>query len=108
MVACDSFEQQIRSGVRWIRGQLAEHPGPFALVVPDLGAECVQGHRAAVVDRPVEQMRRFGIANRQFPERIVGLGGTLVIDSTTTGVTLSIKVPLASADAPDDDSADRR
>lgn len=39
-VACDSYEQQIRAGVRWISRQLAEQGrGPYALVVPDLTAQ---------------------------------------------------------------------
>ena len=39
-VACDSYEQQIRAGVRWIQQQLAVNSaGPFALVVPDLSSQ---------------------------------------------------------------------
>lgn len=38
-IACDSFEQQIRAAVRWMRAEMPQRAGPFALVVPDLGAQ---------------------------------------------------------------------
>jgi probable DNA repair protein len=38
-IACDSFEQQIRAAARWLRAELQHSAGPFALVVPDLGAQ---------------------------------------------------------------------
>ncbi|HUE45815.1 MAG TPA: sensor histidine kinase, partial [Aestuariivirgaceae bacterium] len=49
--------------------------------------------------------RRIG--PRSLRERVVSLGGSLVIDSTPGGVTLSIKLPSRSADA-DRDRPDRR
>jgi signal transduction histidine kinase len=49
--------------------------------------------------------RRIG--PRSLRERVVSIGGSLVIDSTPQGVTLSIKLPSRSADA-DHDRSDRR
>jgi signal transduction histidine kinase len=48
-----------------------------------------------------------GIGPRSLRERVVSLGGSLVIDSMPGGVTLSIKLPSRSADA-DRDRSDRR
>ncbi len=48
------------------------------------------------------------IGPRSLRERIVSLGGSLVIDSTPAGVTLSIDLPLRNTDAPDSDGPDRR
>lgn len=47
------------------------------------------------------------IGPRSLRERVVSLGGSLVIDSMPGGVTLSIKLPSRSADA-DRDRSDRR
>jgi signal transduction histidine kinase len=54
------------------------------------------------------QCAQARIGPRSLRERIVGLGGSLVIDSTPAGVTLSIKLPSWSPDARDNDRSDRR
>jgi signal transduction histidine kinase len=48
------------------------------------------------------------IGPRSLRERIVSLGGSMVIDSTPAGVTLSITLPLRNTNAADSDRSDRR
>lgn len=48
------------------------------------------------------------IGPRSLRERIVGHGGSLLIDSTAAGVTLSIELPLRSSDDADNDHSGRR
>ena len=54
------------------------------------------------------QCARDAIGPRSLRERIVGLGGTLVIDSSKAGLTLSIRVPLTNVTASDSDRSDPR
>jgi signal transduction histidine kinase len=89
-------------GATEVRLKAETRQGEVTLVIADNGTGLPEHGRFD--ERHCVEHR---IGPRSLRERVVSLGGSLVIDSTPAGVTLSIKLPSRSADA-DRDRTDRR
>jgi signal transduction histidine kinase len=116
LVVSTGMEFQLRHIVREAVANAVRHGGASQI---SLQAKVDDGAlRLAIIDNgrglPVHgqfderQSAQGRIGPQSLRERIVGLGGSLLIDSTPAGVTLSIQLPLRSTDARDSDRPDRR
>ncbi|MFW6076456.1 MAG: sensor histidine kinase [Hyphomicrobiales bacterium] len=88
-------------GASEIRLQVEPGDGTLRLTIADNGRGLPQHGRF-----DARQCAERRIGPRSLRERIIGLGGSLDIDSTPSGVTLSIALPSGNADA--DADADHR